>query len=107
MPQIWMTYIELGSLLTCTPHQAREQAIAIGADRKRSRDGLSRVKLPPRWMELFIDRIRNGDRLERAAQALSQLQPRRPDVQPSPPVSKSTGSEQQNQWRPFADGKAA
>src|SRR5437870_504130 len=70
MPQIWMTYVELGSLLQCSPNEAREQARAVYADRKKSRDGQSRVKLNAGWMELFINQVRGDDRFDRAAREL-------------------------------------
>jgi hypothetical protein len=73
MPQIWMTYVELARLLHCSPEEAREQAIAVQADRKKSRDGLSRVKLNAAWMELFIGYVRGVDRFERAAHELRSL----------------------------------
>jgi len=73
MPQIWMTYVELGSLLQCSPDDAREQAIFVQADRKKSRDGLSRVKLNAAWMELFIGQVRGVDRFQRAAHELRAL----------------------------------
>lgn len=82
MPQIWMTYIELGSLLECSPNEAREQAKAVYADRKVSRDGLSRVKLNAAWMELFISHLRGDDRFNRAAREIHAL----PHMQsPAPP----------------------
>jgi len=122
MPQIWMTYIELGSLLACAPHEARDRAISIGADRKRSRDGLSRVKLPPSWAELFIERIRSNDRSERVARELSELQhlhqrsqqtaQPEPQMQPQPFMPKlelgaPATDDQPDLFRPIADSKAA
>ena len=65
MPQIWMTYVELGSLLECSPNEARDQAISVYADRKVSRDGLSRVKLNAAWMDLFMSHARVDDRISR------------------------------------------
>lgn len=47
MPQIWLTYDELAEHFRGSGTEAREQVIAAGWDRRRSRDGLTRVKLPP------------------------------------------------------------
>lgn len=45
MPQIWLTYDEAGDLFGCDAATARERAIASGYDRKKSRDGQTRIKL--------------------------------------------------------------
>lgn len=45
MPQIWMTYSEVAALLGCDGDRARIQAMQRSLDRKKSRDGLTRVKL--------------------------------------------------------------
>ncbi|MBC9983247.1 hypothetical protein HA482_34185, partial [Bradyrhizobium sp. INPA_01384B] len=45
MPQIWMTYDELGMLCGCSAGEARVQALHWALDRRRSRDGNTRVKL--------------------------------------------------------------
>ena len=83
MLQIWMTYIELGSLLQCSPNEAREQAITVDADRKVSRDGLSRVKLNADWMELFMGHLRGDDRFNRAAREIHAL-PHMQSTAPAP-----------------------
>jgi len=81
MPQIWMTYVELGSLLDCSPNEARDQAISVYADRKVSRDGMSRVKLNAAWMDLFMNHVRGDDRFNRAAREIHAL----PHMQPPAP----------------------
>ena len=58
MPQIWMTYGEIAGLLGCDESQARAHAAARSLDRKKSRDGFTRVKLDPHCMALFFARIR-------------------------------------------------
>jgi hypothetical protein len=73
VPQIWLSYSELGTLLNCNPEEARFLALQAGADRKKSRDGLSRVKLTATWTELFIQYIRGTDRFERAAEEIRLL----------------------------------
>ena len=45
MPQIWLTYDEAGDLFGCDAATARERAIVGGYDRKKSRDGQTRIKL--------------------------------------------------------------
>lgn len=55
MPQIWLTYEELAELFNCDAVQARGAAAAIGLDRRRSRDGLTRAKLTPSLTEALLD----------------------------------------------------
>ncbi|WP_375790911.1 hypothetical protein ACE102_35105 [Bradyrhizobium sp. vgs-9] len=45
MPQIWMTYDELATLNGCSADEARMQAMHLSLDRRKSRDGNTRVKL--------------------------------------------------------------
>jgi hypothetical protein len=45
MPQIWMTYDELATLSGCSAAEARMQAMHLSLDRRKSRDGNTRVKL--------------------------------------------------------------
>ncbi|NWG25149.1 MAG: hypothetical protein HXY30_12180 [Pseudorhodoplanes sp.] len=47
MPQVWLTYQELGNAFNCDPGSAREATILNGWSRRRCSDGLTRVKLPP------------------------------------------------------------
>lgn len=47
MFQVWLTYEEIGSHFGYSPAEARADVIEAGWDRRRSRDGLTRVKLPP------------------------------------------------------------
>jgi hypothetical protein len=62
MPQIWMTYGEIAGLLGCNADEARAQAIFRSLDRKKSRDGLTRVKLDLHWAAKFFAAVRDGDR---------------------------------------------
>lgn len=55
MPQIWLTYAEAGEFLGCSNAEARAHSIAMGWDRKRSRDGQSRLKLPQEEAEQFLE----------------------------------------------------
>jgi hypothetical protein len=57
MPQIWMTYEELGSLLDCAPATARNIVVANACDRRKSRDGRTRVKLNAALAELFFEAL--------------------------------------------------
>jgi hypothetical protein len=57
MPQIWMTYGELGALLECDAVTARDNAVHLLLDRRRSRDGNTRVKLSPKLADMFFERL--------------------------------------------------
>jgi hypothetical protein len=61
MPQIWMTYDEIADLLGCEPDEARALAVHRSLDRKKSRDGLTRVKLDLEWAGRFVAAIRAVD----------------------------------------------
>ncbi len=61
MPQIWMTYDEIASLIGCNVEQARPLILARHLDRKKSRDGRTRVKLDVLWTALLIEKIRQAD----------------------------------------------
>jgi hypothetical protein len=53
--QIWLTYNELAALIDCDPAQARGAAAAIPLDRRKSRDGQTRVKLDSSLTKAFFD----------------------------------------------------
>jgi hypothetical protein len=57
VPQIWLTYDELAALMGCDPAGARGAALAIGLDRRKSRDGRTRAKLTPSLTKAFLDRV--------------------------------------------------
>ena len=57
VPQIWLTYDELAALMDCDPARARGAAAAIRLDRRKSRDGHTRAKLPPALAEAFLQGI--------------------------------------------------
>lgn len=61
MPQIWMTYDELAGLLDCGVLEARERVQREGLDRKKSRDGNTRVKLNFALIAMFVARIKGED----------------------------------------------
>lgn len=61
MPQIWMTYDEIAGLLGCSADAARAKAVYRSLDRKKSRDGLTRVKLDSDWTAHFVAAIREAD----------------------------------------------
>jgi hypothetical protein len=61
MPQIWMTFREIAGLLGCDESRARVYAAARALDRKKSRDGFTRVKLDPHCMALFLASIRDAN----------------------------------------------
>ncbi|MDH6262892.1 hypothetical protein [Bradyrhizobium sp. BR13661] len=61
MPQIWMTYDELGALCDCSSGEARLRAIHLSLDRKKSRDGATRVKLDLALTAKFFASVRESD----------------------------------------------
>ncbi len=56
MAQIWLTYGEIGEFCSCSSVTARDLAIKYNWTRRRSRDGLTRVKLPQNLVTEFISR---------------------------------------------------
>ena len=72
MPQIWMTYDEIAELIGSNADAARAQAMHRSLDRRKSRDGLTRVKLDLEWTTRFIAAIREAD--PALDQAIRQLQ---------------------------------
>lgn len=61
MPRIWMTYIELADLLSCSPTDARDFTIARSLVRRKSRNGLTWTELNGQLTLAFIDRVRGRD----------------------------------------------
>ena len=61
MPQIWMTYDELATLNGCNAAEARLQALHLSLDRRKSRDGNTRVKLNPALTSRFFETIREAE----------------------------------------------
>ncbi len=61
MPQIWMTYDELATLSGCSAAEARMQALHLSLDRRKSRDGSTRVKLNLALMARFFETIREAE----------------------------------------------
>jgi hypothetical protein len=60
MPQIWMTYQELGTLCGFSADEVRVQAQHQLLDRRRSRDGNTRVKLNAELTARFLETIREA-----------------------------------------------
>jgi hypothetical protein len=61
MPQIWMTYDEIATLNGCSAAEARMQAIHLSLDRRKSRDGNTRVKLNLVLMARFLETVREAE----------------------------------------------
>jgi len=61
MPQIWMTYDELAILSGCSAAEARMQAMHLSLDRRKSRDGNTRVKLNLALMARFFETVREAE----------------------------------------------
>ena len=57
MPQIWLTYDELGDLIGSDVAAARAVAHDIPLDRRKSHDGCTRVKLNAQLIEVFLDQL--------------------------------------------------
>jgi hypothetical protein len=57
VPQIWLTYDELGALVGCDAIAARSSAAAMQLDRRKSHDGNTRAKLNVNLSEIFFDRL--------------------------------------------------
>ena len=57
MPQVWMTYHEIGAMLGREPAAARDLVISLGLDRRKSHDGHTRVKLNAALTEIFCDKL--------------------------------------------------
>jgi len=71
MPQIWMTYDELATLCECSGSEARLRAIHLSLDRRKSRDGTTRVKLDLALTARFLASVRESDfDLDSAIEAL-------------------------------------
>lgn len=60
MAQIWMTYDELAELSGCTPAEPRMRAIHLSLDRRKSRDGATRVKLDLALTAKFFASVRDA-----------------------------------------------
>ena len=61
MPQIWMTYDELATLNGCSAAEAQLQAQHLSLDRRKSRDGNTRVKLNLALTGRFFETIREAE----------------------------------------------
>ncbi len=57
VPQIWMTYEELGALMDCDATAARAKAAGMPLDRRKSHDGYTRAKLNATLTAIFLDRV--------------------------------------------------
>jgi hypothetical protein len=56
-----MTYEELATLNGCNATEARMQAMHLSLDRRKSRDGTTRVKLNIALMARFFETIREAE----------------------------------------------
>jgi hypothetical protein len=56
-----MTYNELATLCGCDSTDVRLWAMHLALDRKRSRDGITRLKLNPALMAKFFETIKETD----------------------------------------------
>ncbi|WP_245322186.1 hypothetical protein [Bradyrhizobium sp. LTSPM299] len=56
-----MTYHEIADMIGCDVETARSATIQRALDRKKSRDGMTRAKLDPELMGVFVAVIRNAE----------------------------------------------
>jgi hypothetical protein len=56
-----MTYDELATLSGCSAAEARMQALHLSLDRRKSRDGNTRVKLNLALMARFFETVREAE----------------------------------------------
>ncbi|WP_426610921.1 hypothetical protein [Bradyrhizobium sp. McL0616] len=92
MPQIWMTYDELATLSGCSAAEARVQALHLSLDRRKSRDGNTRVKLNPALMARFFETIRETEfDLDHAIAALRETHRQMSGVLTADPASLTRG----------------
>ena len=61
MPQIWMTYDELAMLCGCSAADARLLVNHLSLDRKKSRDGITRIKLNLALTAKFVEMIKGSE----------------------------------------------
>lgn len=61
MPQIWMTYDELAALCGTDAAEARLRASHLSLDKRKSRDGFTRIKLNLALTAKFFTAIREAD----------------------------------------------
>lgn len=54
MPQIWLTYDEMGRFLDTSAEEARLGAIEARLDRRQCSDGYSRIKLPADMVARYL-----------------------------------------------------
>jgi hypothetical protein len=74
MPQIWMTYGEIAALMGCTTDAVRVQVAYRCLDRKKSHDGVTRVKLDSDWTAHFLAANRDADpELDQAIRDLQKI----------------------------------
>jgi hypothetical protein len=59
MPQLWLTFEEIGDLFYCDTAGARRRVIANQWERRRYSDGLTRAQLPPEVAHDFMLRYRS------------------------------------------------
>ena len=92
MPQIWMTYDELATLSGCSAAEARVQALHLSLDRRKSRDGNTRVKLNPALMVRFFETIRETEfNLDHAITALRETHRQMSGILTADPASLTRG----------------
>ena len=73
MPQIWMTYVELAALCGCSASDVKLRVNHLSLDRKKSRDGITRIKLNLALTAKFFEMIKETEYdLDAAIEELQQ-----------------------------------
>jgi hypothetical protein len=54
MAQVWLSYAEIEELISIAGDEVRDRVSALGYDRRRCHDGLTRVKLPEQLAEAYM-----------------------------------------------------
>jgi len=61
MPQIWMTYAELAVLCGCSAADVKLRVNHLSLDRRKSRDGMTRIKLNLALTAKFFEMIKETE----------------------------------------------
>ena len=72
MPQVWLSYDEVGRWLRHDTRDTAEHVLRQGWSRRRCRDGLTRIKLPPSLIESYLRHHLRMEAIDRQADAQVQ-----------------------------------
>lgn len=72
MPQVWLSYEEVGQWLRDDTRDTAEHVLRQGWSRRRCRDGLTRIKLPPNLVDPYLRHHLRMEAIDRQADAQVQ-----------------------------------